>query len=925
MTSPLTRAPAGRAGRLAGSVLALTAMVLAPVLLVAVGRWPSTTWFARLPGVLLEPDDGTLLLGLVTAVAWVAWAVLALALVTETVSLVSRRRISWRLPGLGAPQRWMATLLLSLVPLSIPAPVAAAPGEHRPAEPVAAALTDSGTGRADAASSRSHPAAVHVVQPGDDLWSIAERWYGDGTRWRQLAEVNSLDDAAHLEAGWRLRLPDVSATEVTVARGDTLTGIAATRLGDADLAISLFEANRDRLSDPDQLEVGQQLRLQAPAEKPAAEQDPPSIHSSDPRPTTGNPGVRGEDDASTPAGSQGPAVAPPPAAEEPSGTDAEVDTDHGAPAWLATGALLPVGLAAAIAARRRIQQAQRPLGRRALSPGASSWRTTAATVAQAEPGRLDLLRRAIVHLDVCSREFDRPLAVRWIRLHPNRIDVAPVDASWLPPGWERLDETTWTGPLPAASIGHDRPSFPLPRLVSLGRQAGAELLVDLDVIGGIEVADPTTDTAEVGTFLLADLLHRAWADPGSLQVVGGEAMRSFVAAADVTTLEVIPDLTSPADPGTAVRLDPTGHHLVRSTQAPIGRGAALELFGSGGEASARLRLADGGVLHFTPYRLSADHARDLGEMVVAATTTETEPAPWWAGTDPPDPGADPPRLTLVGSDPAPQHTTTASPTTSPSITSPEAPMTPSAAEPLGTSVPTLRLLGDIDLLGARGTPPPRARQQCIEYAAWLLAHPGRTSAAMTTALLVAEGTRRSNMSRLRSWLGEDDQGEPYLPDAYSGRIRLHPHVTSDWEEVSILVAGGVDAVGTGSLVAALQLVGGAPLASAAPGQWCWAEELRIEMSGTIRDIAVVLARRSLAEGDIDGARWAAARGLGACPMDELLLVERLRTEHRAGSSTEVRRLAGQLTATARELGIDLLPETVQVLQEVVEGRLRARI
>src|SRR5690606_19257821 len=85
--------------------------------------------------------------------------------------------------------------------------------------------------------------------------------------------------------------------------------------------------------------------------------------------------------------------------------------------------------------------------------------------------------------------------------------------------------------------------------------------------------------------------------------------------------------------------------------------------------------------------------------------------------------------------------------------------------------PEVLLLGSIDLIGVRGTPPPRARLQCIEYAAWLLEHPGSTAVTMTQSLLVAEGTRRSNMSRLRSWLGDGDDG-PYLPDAYSGRISL---------------------------------------------------------------------------------------------------------------------------------------------------------
>ena len=30
----------------------------------------------------------------------------------------------------------------------------------------------------------------HVVEPGDDLWSLAQRYYGDGASWRRIAQAN---------------------------------------------------------------------------------------------------------------------------------------------------------------------------------------------------------------------------------------------------------------------------------------------------------------------------------------------------------------------------------------------------------------------------------------------------------------------------------------------------------------------------------------------------------------------------------------------------------------------------------------------------------------------------------------------------------------------------------------------------------------
>jgi len=238
--------------------------------------------------------------------------------------------------------------------------------------------------------------------------------------------------------------------------------------------------------------------------------------------------------------------------------------------------------------------------------------------------------------------------------------------------------------------------------------------------------------------------------------------------------------------------------------------------------------------------------------------------------------------------------------------------------------PTIMLLGPIEMLGAAGSPPSRAQLQCIEYATWLMEHPQSTAPAMATAMMVAEGTRRSNMSRLRNWLGSDERGEPYLPDAYSGRITLSPLVSSDWHRLQILITGGINRAATDRLCRALDLVRGAPLADVAPGQWSWAEEMRTDMASVIRDIGVELTDRALADGDLDLARWAASRSLTASPQDEFLICARIRTEHRAGNPAEVERLALQLSAQARTLGVDLHPDTVDLLQQVVEGRIRAR-
>ncbi|MDJ0693223.1 LysM peptidoglycan-binding domain-containing protein [Mastigocoleus sp. MO_188.B34] len=50
---------------------------------------------------------------------------------------------------------------------------------------------------------------THTVKRGDKLSSIAAKLYGDPTRWRIIAEANSLDNPRQLEIGKILTIPEV--------------------------------------------------------------------------------------------------------------------------------------------------------------------------------------------------------------------------------------------------------------------------------------------------------------------------------------------------------------------------------------------------------------------------------------------------------------------------------------------------------------------------------------------------------------------------------------------------------------------------------------------------------------------------------------------------------------------------------------------
>jgi hypothetical protein len=58
-----------------------------------------------------------------------------------------------------------------------------------------------------AASSAPPPAQTYTVEPGDSLWAIAERFYGDGNRYRDIAQANGIANPDLVNVGQALTIP----------------------------------------------------------------------------------------------------------------------------------------------------------------------------------------------------------------------------------------------------------------------------------------------------------------------------------------------------------------------------------------------------------------------------------------------------------------------------------------------------------------------------------------------------------------------------------------------------------------------------------------------------------------------------------------------------------------------------------------------
>jgi nucleoid-associated protein YgaU len=1014
---------------------------------------------------LLRPDDGTVLARLLALVGWVAWVVFTLSLLVELVNLVRRRSSAVVLPGLGGVQQWAAGLMLAVVALGGAAQLASGPASPSSAvaravpEPGGSSRTAPGAPTSSGASGTSsgpsasrpaprgsavapvHPAVadpeggakarrpaavpsapsgrrerVHVVRTGDDLWSLAEHYYGRGQEWRRIAAANPdrlTGGPDRLTVGWRLVVPEDGRADgpkggsaeggddpasVRVRSGDTLTSIAERALGDAGRWTELYRANRDQLSDPDELPVGLSLRLPqrssdrdhsgnddevrrsagpgqaTPPEAPTSVPDSPPTVAPTSRP--GTPAPHG----STPSEPEPePTRAAPTAPADPAGQPADggastsddaadrtpADTEAArllVPGLATVGGLLAAALVSGLAVRRRWQLQRRPVGRRIAHPPAATRPVEVALARRARPIGLRTLDRASRAVAAACTEAG--VAVPALR-------SASVSKEWLvlamtgptPPAPRCFVDTGGTWSLAAQDVdalrsvpGIGEAARPWPLLVTLGvDDAGSERVVDLESFGLLAV----TGEHDLGTSVLAamalELACSPWTDDLRLTLVGDERLSPALAQHNVQTAHDVDalldrleqaargrrehgrgldarDLRLDADLGEAwtpevvlvdAPLTPSQTaRLAGLCTGQPGAGFTAVVRGRVDAAPATLTLdADGrGTLlpdgvRMVPQTLPAEGLDPVVELVAATGSEETGPAPWWSSADPPAP---PDNVTYLG-----RRRRTDERDEQERRAAVQARITEAAD---GTArYPLLQLIGPVELLGAAGTPPARAAKQCLEYCAWLLEHPGTTAQAMAAGLLVAEGTRRSNMSRLRTWLGSDGEGEPYLPDAYSGRIRLDPAVSSDWHQLRLLVGDGIDRAPSSVLELGLRLVRGAPLADAAPVQWHWAEELRTDIVSCVRDIGVELARRAVDEGDLDLARWSASRALVAAPGDELLLAARIRTEHLAGNAAETERLSLQLAQQARSLGVDLDPATVDLIQEVMEGRVRARL
>jgi len=863
-----------------GAIAALVVFIAVPTVLVTqVGLPLPRHWDAA--SLLAAPG----LFDLLAVVAWISWVACCWPLLRSVVARVRRRdtvaddgaRLTERL----AARIAAAILVVTPVTLTLGTIAGAAPAPRPPVVQSAPAPTGSAVVAAGAVSSPGAPPSPPAptapplaqpgpsatstavapipssctVRPGDSLWTIAERYLGDGAEWSAIASLNLgriMDDGRRfldpslIYAGWVIQLPPPVGTSA------------------ADPAPAApVQSATPAPSDP------APPALSPPADEPpaAAERVLPPPGAAQRSPTRGPgptaPVVDRRPDAAGPRFPR-PARRPPPMALP------EL-------AVLGVGVVVAAGLARRVRRGRLRKSAAAPPPRPGFGGASGGASVDVATLLGPFDGSpllewVELANRYLgASLDAGDGGLDPP-AVELIRVGADGVEVRlarPV--AWAPGGWQlRHDGRVWF--LPGATdprhLQAARAHSPwLPCLVPVGDDDDGTWLLPVEPGACLPVIGAEADA------MVAAMRRAAasWSWAEQLVVTDDPA----VAEREVQLIGQL----APGSERLRVLFIGDPRDLDDQVQRRCGVLTTLPLPATGLTVAVDARgasLHPIGVL-VRPHLLDGRHRAGVDELIDEWVDTDEAPGPSARGGDPgapvqPGPGNS-------------EHD-----------------------DPVGASLAPgpveVRLLTAIPRIDGLEFPlePKRARR-AVELVAYLVVHHPDpvTSERLRTRVLgsadadAAAKTLFNTAGAARRALGRDQRGEPCLPiGTKSGHYRISDSVTADAARALALVgrARAVEDPDEAMALyrAALDLVEGVPLDGTLSGYAWWsAEGHERRVADALVDGACELSRLARGQGRLELARWALERARLVDPYSEALTRAAMQVAAAGGDADRLRR------------------------------------
>ena len=793
-----------------------------------------------------------------------------------------------------------------------------------------------------------------VVRPGDCLWTIAQRYLGEGDLYPEIVKLNIghamgdghvFSDPAVVWPGWVLQLPP--------------TASPAQQAPPPQPAHHPSHPSRDpHFSHPHQ----------------AASRPHQASHPHQAASQAGSLGNGADPAGYDPPASRVAAVPPP---------VVQAQQEELPPIEVFAAGMLAGGVMTTIARMRHRQRQSRRPGRRIPMPAS-------APVMQAEqrlsairpPQPATALRAALGDLAAGLAASGQQLPdVAGIHLTSSAMELLlaspgsePPPAPFSVPGGRQ--GMAWHLPLPA---GAEPPaSGPaaehgdlLPGLLAAGTAGGGGyLLVDLEHLRVTTVDGPprlvnrvlATAAAELATSELAGWYDLIICGYSELDVTDGRAITcdnldealDLLAAKAVTLQRRLADggpadvryrrIAEPDDEDWALyllvsRIPPTPAQLsflIDITSEPGGIAAIVAGTGTTAGPASFLLAADpdrpGGIVsQISPLQLEVrpqaltdedyDSIVSLFETAalpgdVAADCPPYDGAAWTSATSPPgwteDPDGDP--LTELDSDLEPGAGASGGPD----------------RDGVPAQAGTLRIgiLGSFTVNGAAGALLPAQSQLILALA--LNGSVGLSNPQLGY-LLGADpdhpkpsDSLRQLIARTRRQLGPAPGGAEWIVHLGGGQYALHPDARFDWADFSALAEHGMAARDAGELRDALALVRGQPFTG------CYHWWLDLAFVETVRaqivDAAELLASLELAAGDASASARAARAGLAGDVAAEQLWRALMRAEHVAGNLSGVREAWNHCLGVIADIAPagEPHPDTAALYQELLRSATSSR-